>query len=70
MIRVSQVSGCILQTALTWANAGVCSDSCAHALGIVFELVCLVVCLFELVCLFQLDCLLVCFTDNLGDWVL
>ena len=29
----SQVSGGGIQTAQTWANAGVCSASCAHALG-------------------------------------
>ena len=43
-------SGYLLQTAQTWATAGVCSASCAHALGIMF--VCLFICLFELVCLF------------------
>ena len=58
----SQVSGCLLQTAQTWANAGVCSASCAHAFG------CMYVCLF--VCLFVITCLFVCFTGNLGDWVL
>ena len=41
----SQVSGCILQTAQTWANAGVCSASCAHALGILFVYLSLFVCL-------------------------
>ena len=40
----SQVSGCLLQTAQTWANAGVCSASCAHAFGCMY--VCLFVCLF------------------------
>ena len=58
----SQVSGCILQTAQTWANAGVCSASCAHALGGMF------VCLSLFVCVFV--CLFVCFTGNLGDWVM
>ena len=38
----SQVSGCLLQTAQTWANAGVCSASCAHAFGCMY--VTLVVC--------------------------
>ena len=32
-----QVSGCLLQTAQTWAYTGVCSASCAHSLGIMFE---------------------------------
>ena len=55
--HLSQVSRCILQTAQTWANAGVCSDFCEHALGIMFVclfelVVCLFVYLFELVCLF------------------
>ncbi len=45
----SQVSGCVLQTAQTWANAGVCSASCAHAFGCVF------VCLFVITCLFVLQ---------------
>ena len=58
----SQVSGSLLQPAQTWANAGVCSASCAHAFG------CMFVCLF--VCLFVIACLFVCFTGNLGDWVL
>ena len=44
----SQVSGCLLQTAQTWANAGVCSASCAHAFG------CMYVCLF----IFLFVCLL------------
>ena len=56
--KCSQVSGCLLQTAQTWANAGVCSASCAHAFG------CMYVCLFVCYNLF------VCFTGNLGDWVL
>ena len=34
--QISQVPGCLFQTALTWANAGVCSASCAHALGIMY----------------------------------
>ena len=42
----SVVSGCLLQTAQTWANAGVCSASCAHAFG------CMYVCLFVITCLF------------------
>ena len=41
-----QVSGGLLQTAQTWANARVCSASCAHALGSMF------VCLFVIACLF------------------
>ena len=45
----SQVSGCLLQTAQTWANAGVCSASCAHAFG------CIYVCLFVITCLFVLQ---------------
>ena len=45
----SQVSGSLLQTAQTWANAGVCSASCAHAFG------CMFVCLLLLVCLFVLQ---------------
>ena len=48
-------SGGFLQTAQTWANAGICSASCANALGSVFVLACLFVCLFVL------------FTGNLGD---
>ena len=44
----SQVSGSLLLTAQTWANAGVYSASCAHALGSMY--VCSFVCLF--VCLF------------------
>ena len=52
-MKWSQVSGCLLQTAQTWANAGVCSTSCSHALGIMF--VCLFVCLFELVCFYVLQ---------------
>ena len=64
----SQVSGCLLQTAQTWANAGVCSASCAHAFGCMYCMfVCLFVCLF--VC-FVCYNLFVCFTGNLGDWVL
>ena len=55
---IAQVSGCLLQTAQTWANAGVCSASCAHAFGCMF------------VCLFVCYNLFVCFTGNLGDWVL
>ena len=52
-VSVAQVSDCILQTAQTWANAGVCSDFCAHAHAqtyyvCLFELVCLFVCLFVL----------------------
>ena len=54
----SQVSGCLLQTAQTWANAGVCSASCAHVFGCMY------------VCLFVCYNLCVCFTGNLGDWVL
>jgi len=46
MFMCSHVSGGFLQTAETWANAGVCSASCAHALDSMF------VCLFWLVCLF------------------
>ena len=49
--------GSLLQTAQTWANARVCSASCAHALGSMFVCYSLFVCLF------------VCFTGNLGDWV-
>ena len=49
----SQVSGCLLQTAQTWANAGVCSASCAHAFGCMY--VCLFVCLFVITCLFVLQ---------------
>ena len=60
------VSGCLLQTAQIWANAGVCSASCAHAFGCMY--VCMFVCLF--VCLFVCYNLFVCFTGNLGDWVL
>ena len=48
------VSGYLLQTAQTCANAGVCSASCSHALGIMF------VCLFELVCLFVCLSLFIC----------
>ena len=53
-------SGVFLQTAQTWANVGVCSASCAHALDSMF------VCIFSF-CLFV--CLFVCLTGNLGDWV-
>ena len=44
--HVGWVSGCLLQTAQTWANAGDCSASCAHAFG------CMYVCLFVITCLF------------------
>ena len=53
MERDSQVSGCLLQPAQTWANAGVCSASCAHAFGCMY--VCLFVCLFVITCLFVLQ---------------
>ena len=42
--NVSQGSGGFLRTAQTWANAGVCGASCAHALDTVF--VCLLVVCF------------------------
>ena len=48
-IYIYKVSGSLVQTAQTWANAGVCSDYCAPAFG----------CLF--VCLFVIACLFVCF---------
>ena len=38
-----QVSGGLPQTAQTCANAGVCSASCAYALGSMFVIVCLFV---------------------------
>ena len=40
------VSSGFLQTAQTWANAGVCSASCVHALGSLFVITCLFVYLF------------------------
>ena len=53
-LRHYHVSGYLLQTAQTWANVGVCSASCAHALGIIFVSLSLFVCL----------------TGDLGHWVL
>ena len=35
--RVSQVSSGLLQTAQTWANAGVCGGLCACAVGGTFD---------------------------------
>ena len=40
---VKDISGSLLQTAQTWANAGVCSASCAHAFGCLFVIACLFV---------------------------
>ncbi len=50
---MSQVSGSLLQTAHTWANAEMCSASCAHALGSMFVCLFVIACLF--VCLFVLQ---------------
>ena len=51
---VANFSGGFLQAAQTWANVGVCSASCAHALGSMF--VCLFVCLFILQAIWVIVC--------------
>ena len=55
---VTSPSGGFLQTAQTWANAGVCSASCVHVLGSVFVCLLFVVCCLFVVCLLFVVCCL------------